>query len=144
MPDEVGHATDVNVNRGEGRGDGCLGGGEGDTGVGRLQGTTVVAPVAAHDGLPPLIRRCGITQPLTYLLLITGKYYAELIDKQASTCLTLDLSCTRSGGSFARAAFWRRFFPAGRSARGAPGRGRGRGRRSSRRRRTRSSALAPT
>ena len=55
MPDEVGHATDVDVNRGEGRGDGCLGGGEGDPGVGSLQGTTVVAPVAAHDGLPPLI-----------------------------------------------------------------------------------------
>ena len=53
MPDEVGHAADVDVPRGEGRGDGGLGHGEGDAGVGRLQGPAVVAAVAAHYDLPP-------------------------------------------------------------------------------------------
>ena len=54
LPDEVGHAADVDVPRGEGGGDGGLGHGEGDAGVGRLQGPAVVAAVAAHYDLPPL------------------------------------------------------------------------------------------
>ena len=45
----------MSVPRGEGGGDGGLGHGEGDTGVGRLQGPAVVATVATHYDLPPLI-----------------------------------------------------------------------------------------
>ena len=51
--DDLGHAADVDVPGGEGRGYGGLGQGQRYPGVGCLEGAAVVAPVPAHDDLPP-------------------------------------------------------------------------------------------
>ena len=51
--DDLGNAADVDVPGGEGRGHGGLGQGQRYPGVCCLEGAAVVAPVPAHDDLPP-------------------------------------------------------------------------------------------
>ena len=53
LRDEVRHAPDVDVGRGERRRDGSLGHGQRDPGVRGLQRAAVVAAVAAHHHLTP-------------------------------------------------------------------------------------------